>query len=278
MKRTLPGFPLSFGFMMFYMSFIVFIPLIALVWYTMGIGWEAFWNAISDPRVFAALRLSFSASLIAALINGVFGLLIAWVLVRYDFFGKRIMDGMIDLPFALPTAVAGIALTSLYAENGWIGSLLAPLGIQVAFTPIGVTIALTFIGLPFVVRMVEPVLRSLDQETEEAAGLLGASPFTIFKTVLFPLLTPAILAGMTLAFARALGEYGSVVFIAGNIPMQTEIVPLLIMNKLEQFDYAGATAIATVMLALSFILLLGANILQWWLSRNLGQKAVDSSR
>ncbi|WP_042425613.1 sulfate ABC transporter permease subunit CysT [Geomicrobium sp. JCM 19039] len=263
--------------MMFYMSFIVFIPLIALVWYTMGIGWEGFWNAIIDPRLFSALRLSFTASFIAAIVNGAFGLLIAWVLVRYDFFGKRLMDGLIDLPFALPTAVAGIALTSLYAENGWIGSLLAPLGIEVAFTPVGVTIALTFIGLPFVVRMVEPVLRSLDRETEEAAGLLGARPFTIFRTVMFPLLLPAILAGMTLAFARALGEYGSVVFIAGNIPMQTEIVPLLIMNKLEQFDYAGATAIATVMLLLSFILLFAANILQWWLSRKIGQKVAHSS-
>ncbi|GAB2564671.1 sulfate ABC transporter permease subunit CysT [Gracilibacillus alcaliphilus] len=275
MRQTLPGFSLTLGFTILYISFLVFIPLIALVWYSLDFGWAGFWNAVWDERVFAALRLSFSASFFAALINGLFGLLIAWVLVRYNFFGKRIMDGIIDLPFALPTAVAGIALTSLYAENGWIGSLLAPLDIQIVFTPFGVTVALTFIGLPFVVRMVEPVLRTLEKETEEAASLLGASPLTIFRTVLLPVLLPALLAGMTLAFARALGEYGSVVFIAGNIPMQTEIVPLLIMNKLEQFDYAGATAIATIMLALSFLLLFTANVLQWWLAKKLGQKGAE---
>ncbi|MFB4212425.1 sulfate ABC transporter permease subunit CysT [Shouchella sp. 1P09AA] len=275
MKRILPGFGISLGFTMLYMSFIVFIPLAALVVFTVYNGWDTFWNALNDPRVFAAFRLSFTASFIAALINGVFGVLIAWVMVRYTFPGKRLMDGLIDLPFALPTAVAGIALTSLYTESGWIGSLLAPLGIQVAFTPLGVTIALTFIGLPFVVRMVEPVLKTIDQETEEASALLGATPFQTFRTVIFPLLVPALLAGMTLAFARALGEYGSVVFIAGNMPMQTEIVPLLIMTKLEQFDYGGATAIAVVMLVLSFALLLAVNALQWLLSRKLGQRRLS---
>ncbi|PAF08162.1 sulfate ABC transporter permease subunit CysT [Shouchella clausii] len=272
MKRILPGFGLSFGFTMLYLSFVVLIPLAALLLFTVHNGWETFWNAVNDPRVFAAFRLSFSAALMAAFINGVFGLLVAWVMARYSFFGKRLMDGMIDLPFALPTAVAGIALTSLYTENGWIGSLLAPLGIKVAFTPIGVTIALTFIGLPFVVRMVEPVLKNLDKEVEEASALLGATPVKTFLTVIFPVLAPALLAGMALAFARALGEYGSVVFIAGNMPMQTEIVPLLIMTKLEQFDYGGATAIAVVMLVVSFLLLLLTNGLQWLLSKRLGQK------
>ncbi|WP_078395038.1 sulfate ABC transporter permease subunit CysT [Shouchella patagoniensis] len=272
MKRILPGFGLSLGFTMLYMSFIVFVPLAALLLFTVYNGWDTFWNAVNDPRVFAAFRLSFTSSLIAALINGVFGLLIAWVLVRYSFPGKRLMDGMIDLPFALPTAVAGIALTSLYTESGWIGSLLAPLGIKVAFSPLGVTIALTFIGLPFVVRMVEPVLKALDKETEEASALLGATSFQTFKTVIFPVLIPALLAGMTLAFARALGEYGSVVFIAGNMPMKTEIVPLLIMTKLEQFDYGGATAIAVVMLTISFLLLLAVNGLQWLIARKLGQR------
>ncbi|GAF15074.1 sulfate transport system permease protein CysT [Bacillus sp. JCM 19046] len=274
MKRVLPGFGISLGFTLLYLSFIVLIPLAALLVFTVDNGWETFWNALNDPRVFAAFRLSFTASFIAALINGIFGLLIAWVLVRYSFPGKRIMDGMIDLPFALPTAVAGIALTSLYTESGWIGSLLAPLGIQVAFTPLGVTIALTFIGLPFVVRMVEPVLKTIQQEQEEASALLGASSFQTFRKIIFPVLAPALLTGMTLAFARALGEYGSVVFIAGNMPMRTEIVPLLIMTKLEQFDYGGATAIALVMLILSFALLLLVNAFQWVLMRKLGQRRI----
>lgn len=225
---------------------------------------EGFWETISEPRVVASYKLSFGASFAAALINAVFGVLIAWVLVRYHFLGKRIADGLVDLPFALPTAVAGISLTTLYTPNGWIGQFL---GFKIAYTPIGIIIALTFIGLPFVVRMVQPVLQNIDEEIEEASASLGASRLQTFIKVIFPQILPAIITGFSLAFARALGEYGSVVFIAGNIPMRTEITPLLIMTKLEQYDYAGATAIAMVMLVISFILLLLINLFQWWMNR-----------
>ncbi|MVP00298.1 sulfate ABC transporter permease subunit CysT [Paenibacillus lutrae] len=261
-KRILPGFGLSMGFTVLYLSLIVLFPLSAVVWKTTGLTFEQFWSAVTDDRVIASYKLSFGASLAAALINAVFGLLVAWVLVRYRFPGKKIVDALVDMPFALPTAVAGIALTSLYDDNGLIGSMLAPLGIKTAFSPLGVVIALTFIGLPFVVRTVQPVLQELERETEEAAVSLGASRWRTFRRVIFPQLMPALLTGFTLAFARAIGEYGSVVFISGNMPMKTEITPLLIMTKLEQYDYAGATAIALVMLIISFVLLLVTNALQ----------------
>ncbi|WP_068775651.1 sulfate ABC transporter permease subunit CysT [Paenibacillus sp. FJAT-26967] len=268
-KRILPGFGLSMGFTVLYLSLIVLFPLSAVVWKTTGLTFEQFWNAVTDDRVIASYKLSFGASLAAALINAVFGLLIAWVLVRYRFPGKKIVDALVDMPFALPTAVAGIALTSLYDDNGWIGSILAPLGIKTAFSPLGVVIALTFIGLPFVVRTVQPVLQELEHETEEAAVSLGASRWRTFRRVIFPQLMPALLTGFTLAFARAIGEYGSVVFISGNMPMKTEITPLLIMTKLEQYDYAGATAIALVMLIISFVLLLVTNALQMISNRRI---------
>ncbi|MBV6714974.1 sulfate ABC transporter permease subunit CysT [Paenibacillus chitinolyticus] len=261
-KRILPGFGLSMGFTVLYLSLLVLFPLSAVVWKTTGLTFDQFWQAVTDERVVASYKLSFGASLAAALVNTVFGLLVAWVLVRYRFPGKRFVDALVDMPFALPTAVAGIALTSLYADNGWIGSLLAPLGIKAAYSPLGIIIALTFIGLPFVVRTVQPVLQELEHETEEAAVSLGASRWRTFRRVIFPQLVPALLAGFTLAFARAIGEYGSVVFISGNMPMKTEITPLLIMTKLEQYDYAGATAIALVMLIISFVLLLVTNALQ----------------
>ncbi|MEK4825668.1 sulfate ABC transporter permease subunit CysT [Niallia sp. FSL W8-0951] len=266
MNNALPGFGLSLGYTMLYLSILVILPLTMIFFNTTKMGWERFWDTVLDPRVVASYKLSFGASFTAALINVVFGVLLAWVLVRYPFPGKRMVDGLVDLPFALPTAVAGIALTTLYAPNGWIGSLL---WFKVAFTPIGVTIALTFIGLPFVVRMVQPVLQNLDKEIEEASASLGASQLQTFIKVIIPELLPAILAGFTLAFARSLGEYGSVVFIAGNMPMKTEITPLLIITKLEQYDYAGATAIASVMLFISFILLFCINLLQWWTNRNM---------
>ncbi|MCX7176401.1 MAG: sulfate ABC transporter permease subunit CysT [Proteobacteria bacterium] len=234
-------------------------------------GWPAFWEAVTAPRVVASLRLTFGASLIAASINAVFGLLVAWVLVRYDFFGKKLVDALVDLPFALPTAVAGIALTALYAGNGLIGGLLEPYGIKVAFTPVGITVALTFIGLPFVVRTVQPVLEDLELELEEAAACLGASRLQTFQRVILPAIGPALLTGFALALARAIGEYGSVVFIAGNMPMISEIAPLLIITKLEQYDYAGATAIAVVMLIISFVLLFAINALQWWSRRRSGK-------
>ncbi|SEG04063.1 sulfate ABC transporter permease subunit CysT [Paenibacillus sp. UNC499MF] len=261
-KRILPGFGLSMGFTVLYLSLLVLFPLSAVVWKTTGLTFAQFWQAVTDERVVASYKLSFGASLAAALVNTVFGLLVAWVLVRYRFPGKRFVDALVDMPFALPTAVAGIALTSLYADNGWIGSLLAPLGIKAAYSPLGIIIALTFIGLPFVVRTVQPVLQELEHETEEAAVSLGASRWRTFRRVIFPQLVPALLTGFTLAFARAIGEYGSVVFISGNMPMKTEITPLLIMTKLEQYDYAGATAIALVMLIISFVLLLVTNALQ----------------
>ena len=265
-RSILPGFGLAMGFTLLYLSLIVLIPLAALFLRTTALSWEQFWTTVTAPRVMASYRLSFGASLVAALINALFGLLVAWVLVRYHFPGKRIIDALVDLPFALPTAVAGISLTSIFAKTGWIGQYLEPWGIQVAFTPLGVIVALTFIGLPFVVRTVQPVLEDLDVEIEEAAASLGASRWQTFTRVILPVLFPVLLTGFALAFARALGEYGSVVFISGNMPMHTEITPLLIITKLEQYDYTGATAVAVVMLVTSFVLMLLINLLQRWSS------------
>jgi len=262
-RSILPGFGLTLGFTLIYTSLLVLIPLSLLFFKTSTMGWANFWDTITDPRVMSAYWLSFSTSLTAAGINCIFGLLVAWVLVKYDFPGKKIVDGMVDLPFALPTAVAGIALTAVYSQNGWIGQYLEALGFKVAFTPIGIVIALTFIGLPFVVRTIQPVLLDADKQVEEAAQTLGASRWKIFIRVIFPGVLPALITGFALAFARALGEYGSVVFISGNMPMRTEIAPLLIMTKLEQFDYTGATAVACVMLVISFLMLLVINLLQW---------------
>jgi len=262
-RNVLPGFGLAMGFTLLYLSLIVLIPLSGAFLKTATLSWAQFWSTVTEPRVLASYRLTFATSLIGALINAVFGLLAAWVLVRYHFPGKRIVDALVDLPFALPTAVAGITLTTVFASNGWIGQHLEPLGIKVAFTPLGVVIALTFIGLPFVVRTVQPVLQDLDVEIEEAATSLGANRWQTFTRVILPGVLPALLTGFTLAFARALGEYGSVVFISGNMPMRTEITTLLIITKLEQYDYAGATAIAVVMLVSSFVLLLFVNLLQW---------------
>jgi sulfate/thiosulfate transport system permease protein len=260
---VLPGFGLSLGFTMTYLGLIVLVPLSTLVAKTAGLGWQAFWATVTTPRVVSSYRLTFGASFLAAAINAVFGLLVAWVLVRYKFPGRRLVDALVDLPFALPTAVAGITLTTLYTDTGLIGAELARLGIKAAFTPLGIVIALTFIGLPFVVRTVQPVLQHIQLELEEAATSLGASRWQTFRRVLLPIIGPALLTGFSLAFARAIGEYGSVVFISGNMPMRTEITPLLIMTKLEQFDYPGATAIALVMLVSSFTLLLVINVLQW---------------
>jgi sulfate transport system permease protein len=264
---VLPGFNLALGFTLLYLSLIVLIPLSAAFVRTSALTWPEFWAAVTTPRVVASYRLTFGASFAAALVNAVFGLLVAWVLVRYRFPGKKLVDALVDLPFALPTAVAGIALTALYAGNGWIGQYLEPLGIKVAFTPLGVFVALTFIGLPFVVRTVQPVLEDIESELEEAAATLGANRLQIFSRVIFPTLFPALMTGFALAFARAIGEYGSVIFIAGNMPMISEITPLLIITKLEQYDYAGATALAVVMLLISFVMLLIINLLQWWTRR-----------
>jgi sulfate transport system permease protein len=269
-KNVLPGFNLSLGYTIFYLSLIVLIPLSAAFIKTTELSLHEFWAVVSTPRVVASYKLTFGASFLAALINAVFGLLTAWVLVRYTFPGKKIIDALVDLPFALPTAVAGIALTAVYSNNGWIGSWLEPHGIKVAFTPLGVVVALTFIGLPFVVRTVQPVLEDLEAETEEAAASLGANRWQTFYKIIFPAVWPALLTGFALAFARAIGEYGSVIFIAGNMPMVSEITPLIIITKLEQYDYAGATAVAVVMLVISFILLFAINGLQWWLSRRNG--------
>ena len=269
-KNVLPGFNLSLGYTIFYLSLIVLIPLSAAFIKTTELSLHEFLAVVSTPRVVASYKLTFGASFIAALINAVFGLLAAWVLVRYTFPGKKIIDALVDLPFALPTAVAGIALTAVYSNNGWIGSWLEPHGIKVAFTPLGVVVALTFIGLPFVVRTVQPVLEDLEAETEEAAASLGANRWQTFYKIIFPAVWPALLTGFALAFARAIGEYGSVIFIAGNMPMVSEITPLIIITKLEQYDYAGATAVAVVMLVISFILLFAINGLQWWLSRRNG--------
>jgi sulfate transport system permease protein len=264
---VLPGFGLSLGYTLFYLCLVVLLPLSALVLQAATLGAAGFWETVTTPRVLAAYRLTFGASLAAAVVNAVFGALLAWVLVRYPFPGRRLVDALVDLPFALPTAVAGIALTTLYAETGWIGRHLARAGVQAVFTPLGVTLALTFIGLPFVVRTLQPVIESLDPELEEAAASLGARRAQTLWRVVAPALLPAWLTGFALAFARALGEYGSVVFIAGNMPMRTEIVPLVIMTRLEQYDYAGATAVAVSMLAASFLLLWGINFLQAWAAR-----------
>jgi sulfate transport system permease protein len=269
---VLPGFGLALGFTILYLSLIVLIPLSATFIKTAELGWGEFWAVVTTPRALASYRLSFGAAAIGALLNTGFGLLTAWVLVRYTFPGKRLVDAFVDLPFALPTAVAGIALTAIYAPNGWIGQWLEPMGIKVAFTPLGVVVALTFIGLPFVVRTVQPVLEDLEAEVEEGAACLGASRWQTFAKVLIPALWPALITGFALAFARAVGEYGSVIFIAGNMPLISEISPLLIITKLEQYDYAGATAIAVVMLVISFALLLLINGLQWWISRRHGRK------
>ncbi|NNG80720.1 MULTISPECIES: sulfate ABC transporter permease subunit CysT [Acinetobacter Taxon 24D] len=272
-SRVLPGFGLSLGFTLAYLSLIVLIPLSAVFIKSLGIGWDGLWEILSSERILKSLQLSFSAALIAALVNVVFGLLLAWCLVRYSFPGKRIIDALVDLPFALPTAVAGIALTSLYAPTGWIGQYLEPIGIKVAYTPIGITLALIFIGLPFVVRTVQPVLSDLETELEEAASALGANRFQIITKIILPILFPALLTGFALAFARGVGEYGSVIFIAGNQPYETEIAPLMIISRLEEYDYAGATTIAVVMLLISFAILFLINLLQAWASRRTGRTA-----
>lgn len=269
-RRVLPGFGITLGYTLFYLSIIVLIPLSALILKTFSLTWEQFWLAVSAPRVVAAYKLTFGASFLAASINLVFGLLIAWVLVRYSFPGKKIVDALVDLPFALPTAVAGISLTALLAGNGWVGQYLEPMGIQLAFQPGGIVVALTFIGLPFVVRTVQPVLEDFEKELEEAATCLGANRLQIFTSVIFPSIAPALMTGFAMAFARAVGEYGSVIFIAGNMPMVSEITPLIIISKLEQYDYAGATAVAVVMLVISFVLLLLINALQAWQRRHSG--------
>jgi len=271
-RSVIPGFGLTLGITVTYLSLIVLIPLAGVFFKTADLGLVGFWNAVTSPRVLAALRLSFGAALIGAAINVVFGTLCAWVFVRYEFPGKRFFDAIIDLPFALPTAVAGIALTALYAGNGWIGQFLEPMGIKVAYTPLGVIVACTFIGLPFVVRTVQPVLEDAEKELEEAAASLGANRWQTITRVILPTVLPAVLTGFALAFARAVGEFGSVIFIAGNKPMVSEIAPLLIIIKLEEFDYAGATAVATAMLILSFLLLLVINALQVWARRRHGGK------
>lgn len=268
-KNTIiPGFSLTMGYTMIYLSLIVLLPLSMIFLNTLSMSWSEFYETISHPRAVASYKLTFGSAFAAGLINVVFGTIIAWVLIRYEFPGKKIVDGLVDLPFALPTAVAGIALTSLYAPNGWIGQFF---DFKIAFTPLGIIIALTFIGLPFIVRTVQPVLQNLSSEVEEASASLGANRFQTFTKVIFPELLPAIITGFSLAFARALGEYGSVVFIAGNMPMKTEITPLIIMTKLEQYDYVGATAIATVMLVASFVLLFVINIIQWMTNRKFNQ-------
>lgn len=272
-RHTLPGFKLTLGYTVLYLSILVIIPLSGLFFKSASVPFAEFWNTISDPRVLASFRLSFGTAAIAALANVFFGVLMAWVLVRYPFPLKKVIDSLIDLPFALPTAVAGITLSSLYASNGWIGKIFEPLGIKIAYTPIGIVIALMFIGLPFIVRTVQPVLEDLEKELEEAATRLGANRWQIFYRIILPALLPSILTGFALAFARGIGEYGSVIFIAGNMPMVSEITPLLIITKLEQYDYAGATAIAVVMLAISFAVLFSINIIQWWSRRYISKRA-----
>lgn len=270
-SRVLPGFGLSLGFTLAYVSFIVLIPLAAVFIKSLGIGWDGLWEILTSERILKSLQLSFSAALIAAFINVVFGLLLAWCLVRYNFPGKRLVDALVDLPFALPTAVAGIALTSLYAPTGWIGQYLEPLGIHIAYTPIGITLALVFIGIPFIVRTVQPVLSDIETELEEAASALGANRWQTITKIILPILLPALFTGFALAFARGVGEYGSVIFIAGNQPFKTEIAPLMIISRLEEYDYAGATTIAAVMLVLSFIILFVINLLQAWANRRTGR-------
>jgi sulfate transport system permease protein len=277
-RGVLPGFKLSLGYTVTYLSLIVLIPLAGLVWKSAGLGWSGFWEAVAAPRALAAYRLTFGAAFVAAAVNVVFGLVTAWVLARYDFPGKGFVDALVDLPFALPTAVAGISLTALYAENGWLGRFLEPLGIKVAFAPAGVTVAMIFVGLPFVVRTVQPVLLDIDVQMEEAAATLGASRWTTVRKVILPAVVAPMLTGLALSFARAVGEYGSIVFISGNMPMKTEIVPLLIVTKLEQFDYAGATALALVMLGASFVMLIVINALQAWIRRHGGSEQAEARR
>jgi sulfate/thiosulfate transport system permease protein len=269
-RSIIPGFGLSLGVTLSYLGLIVMIPLCVLLLKASDAGWAKIWMELSSPRTLAAFRVSFGIAFLAAAFNAVFGFIVAWVLVRYEFFGRRLLDAMIDLPFALPTAVAGISLTQIYAGNGWLGSALAKTGIKVAFTPLGILVALVFVGVPFVVRTVQPVLQDFDRETEEAGALLGASRWNILRRVVFPPLIPALMTGFTLAFARGIGEYGSVIFIAGNMPGLSEIVPLLIVIKLEQFDYAGASAIGVAMLLLSFLILLAINFAQVWMRRRYG--------
>ncbi|MEC0372903.1 sulfate ABC transporter permease subunit CysT [Paenibacillus chibensis] len=266
-SRVLPGFGLTMGYTVAYLSLVVLLPLSALLINSTGLNWAKFWQVATDPRVLASYRISFTTSAAAALIDALLGLLLAWVLVRYEFPGRRLCDALIDLPFALPTAVAGVSLTALYAPNGWIGSLLAPLGIKAAFSQLGITLALMFIGLPFVVRTLQPVLQDAERDAEEASATLGAGRFRTFRSIILPGLVPPLLTGFALAFARGIGEYGSVVFISGNMPMKTEIAPLLIMSKLEQYDYAGAAAVAVLLLLISFLMLLVINSLQRWSSR-----------
>lgn len=263
-RRIIPGFGIGMGFTVFYVSLVVLVPLSALLLNHTGLTWDKFWAIAGDPRVLASYRVSLGTAAMAALADTILGLLLAWVLVRYEFPGKAIWDALIDLPFALPTAVAGVALTAIYSSNGWVGSLLEPLGIKAAFTPLGITLALMFIGIPFVVRTVQPVLQDAERDAEEASATLGAGRWRTFRLVIFPALIPPLLTGFALAFARGIGEYGSVVFISGNMPMKTEIAPLLIMSKLEQFDYAGATAVALLLLLISFVMLFGINLLQHW--------------
>ncbi|MBL8575786.1 MAG: sulfate ABC transporter permease subunit CysT [Mesorhizobium sp.] len=270
---VIPGFGLTFGFTIVYLTLIILIPLSGVAWRSAELGWADFWAIATDERTLKALEISFGASLIAAIVNVIFGVLVAWVLVRYRFPGRRIIDAAVDLPFALPTAVAGIALAAIYAPNGWVGQLLAPLGIKVAFTPLGIVIALIFIGLPFVVRTVQPVMEEIDREVEEAAATLGANRFQTITRVILPGLAPAVLTGFALAFARAVGEYGSVIFIAGNIPYVSEIAPLLIVIRLEEFNYAGATAVAAIMLVISFAMLFVINLIQAWSRRRYGYGA-----
>lgn len=264
MKRVLPGFGLSLGFTLVYLSLLILLPLSGLVFKAGSLDFAQFWSIATGERALAAYRVTFGSALLAATINAVFGLIVAWILVRYPFPGKRLVDSLVDLPFALPTSVAGITLATLYAGNGWIGRFLEPLGLKVAFTPLGIVVALTFISLPFVVRTLQPVIEDIEPEVEEAAASLGASRLQTFTRVLLPGIFPALLTGFTLAFSRAIGEYGSVIFIAGNMPLVSEITPLLIISKLEQYDVVGATALACVMLAISFVLLLAVNALQWW--------------
>ena len=276
MKRVLPGFGLSLGFTLVYLSLLILLPLSGLVFKAGSLSFEQFWNVATGERALAAYRVTFGTSLVAALINAFFGLIVAWVLVRYPFPGKRLIDSLVDLPFALPTSVAGITLATLYAGNGWIGRFVEPFGLKIAFTPLGIVVALTFIGLPFVVRTLQPVIEDIEPEVEEAAATLGASRLQTFWRVLLPGIFPALLTGFTLAFSRAIGEYGSVIFIAGNMPLISEITPLLIISKLEQYDVVGATALATVMLAISFVLLLAVNGLQWWAAnRHHGKERVS---
>ncbi|RWM90776.1 MAG: sulfate ABC transporter permease subunit CysT [Mesorhizobium sp.] len=267
---VIPGFGLTLGFSLAYLTLIILIPLSGLIWRSAALGWADFWAIATDRRTINALEISFGTAFIAAMVNVVFGTIVAWVLVRYSFPGRRIVDAMVDLPFALPTAVAGIALTTLYAPNGWLGSLLAPLGIKVAYTPLGIIIALIFIGLPFVVRTVQPIMEEIDKEVEEVAATLGANRFQTIARVLLPGLAPAIVTGFALAFARGVGEYGSVIFIAGNLPYKSEIAPLLIVIRLEEYNYAAATAIAAIMLALSFVMLLVINLVQTWSRKRYG--------